>query len=240
MAKRFTATEIWEEDWFLDMPIEYKLFWYYMLSSCDHAGLFKVNIKSYCLLNEVNLTPKKALDFFNKEKERIRVLSSSIWLVEDFFVYQYGHILNFNNRVHNSIADLYKKHGILLTSIRGLKEVIDRVKDKDKDKGHKKEGKGVGKGDWNIMPKLDDVNDLPAHHINSIIELMKITRQTDVTKDDVVGMWKVFKTQNLTGKKYYGQVDDVYSHYTNWIKDKKFERRKDDGNGQQGRTYKPD
>ena len=26
MAKRFSATEIWDEDWFLDMPNEYKLF----------------------------------------------------------------------------------------------------------------------------------------------------------------------------------------------------------------------
>ena len=43
MAKRFTSTEIWNEDWFLDMPAEYKLFWYYMLCECDHAGLFKVN-----------------------------------------------------------------------------------------------------------------------------------------------------------------------------------------------------
>jgi len=134
MAKRFTATEIWSEDWFLDMPMEYKLFWYYMLSNCNHAGIFKVNLRSFCGLNGVNLTSTKVLEFFNAGKQRIRVINSSIWLINDFFVYQYGATLNPNNRVHASIVKEYLKHGIELTSIRGLKDLKDGVKDKDKDK----------------------------------------------------------------------------------------------------------
>jgi hypothetical protein len=134
MAKRFTATEIWDEDWFLDMPNEYKLFWYYMLSSCDHCGLFKVNLRSFCSQLGVTLTPNKALELFNTGKERIREISKSLWLIEDFFVFQYGEKFNRKNRVHESIEKSYLKHGIKLTSIRGLVEVNDRVKDKDKDK----------------------------------------------------------------------------------------------------------
>ena len=142
MAKRFTATEIWKEDWFLDTPIEYKLFWYYMLSNCDHAGLFKVNLRSFCGLMEVKLTPNKVLEYFNAGKQRIRVISESVWLIEDFFVYQYGTTFNWNNRVHESIGELYKKNKIELKTIRGLLDLKDRVKDKDKDKDIKKGGKG--------------------------------------------------------------------------------------------------
>ncbi len=134
MAKRFTATEIWNEDWFLDMPIEYKLFWYYMLSTCNHAGLYKVNLRSFCGLNGVNLTSTKVLEYFNAGKQRIRVINNSLWLIEDFFVYQYGSTLNPNNRVHASIVKEYLKYGIELTSIRGLKDLKEGVKDKDKDK----------------------------------------------------------------------------------------------------------
>jgi hypothetical protein len=133
MAKRFTATEIWSEDWFLDMPMEYKLFWYYMLSTCNHAGFFKVNLRSFCGLNGVNLTSSKVLEYFNAGKQRIRVINNSLWLIDDFFVYQYGSTLNPNNRVHNSIVKEYLKHGVDLTSIRGLKDLKDGVKDKDKD-----------------------------------------------------------------------------------------------------------
>lgn len=133
MAKRFTDTEIWSEDWFLDMPMEYKLFWYYMLANCNHAGIFKVNLRSFCGLNEVKLTSTRALELFNAGKQRIRVINDSIWLINDFFVYQYGGTLNQNNRVHLSIVKEYKKYGIELTSIRGLKDLKDGVKDKDKD-----------------------------------------------------------------------------------------------------------
>jgi hypothetical protein len=134
MAKRFCSTDIWGEDWFLEMPIGYKLFWNYMLASCNHAGLFKVNLRSFCGLNEVKIEADQALQFFNNGKDRIRVVNQSLWLVEDFFVFQYGPKFNPNNRVHLSIKNELEKNGVNLTSIRGLIEDRDRVKDKDKDK----------------------------------------------------------------------------------------------------------
>lgn len=135
MPKRFTSTEIWAEDWYLEMPIEYKLFWYYMLSKCDHAGVYKVNLRSFCSLNEVKLgSTSQVLDYFNNGKKRIRVINETTWLVEDFFFYQYGTTFNEKNRVHASIKKEYLKYGIELTSIRGLLDLKHGVKDKDKDK----------------------------------------------------------------------------------------------------------
>lgn len=134
MAKRFFATDIWEEDWFLDMPNEYKQFWFYILAKCDHAGIFKVNVRSFRGLVGVELGSSKALTLFNTGKQRIRIIKDDVWLIEDFFVYQYGPVMNLQNKVHNSIAKIYKKHGVSLTSIRGLKDLKDGVKDKDKDK----------------------------------------------------------------------------------------------------------
>ena len=83
MAKRFSETEIWNEDWFLDMPNEYKLFWFYMLAKCDHAGLFKVNLRSFRGLIEGKLTSSEVLKHFNNGKERIRILSENLWFIED-------------------------------------------------------------------------------------------------------------------------------------------------------------
>lgn len=123
MAKRFSSTEIWKEDWFLDMPNDYKLFWFYILSACDHSGIFKVNVKYFCSINNVDVEVDIALEFFNKGKKRIRKINGSLWLIEDFFIFQYGHSLNTNNTVHKSIKDIYEKNGVELGSIRGLKEV---------------------------------------------------------------------------------------------------------------------
>src|SRR5574341_271356 len=144
MAKRFSETEIWNEDWFLEMPNEYKLFWFYMLAKCDHAGVFKVNVRSFRGLVEGNLTSTEALRHFNNGKERIRILSENLWYIEDFIVYQYGTTLNLNNRLHESIANVLAKQDLKLTSIRGLKDLKDRVKDKDKDKDKEIRKEGVG------------------------------------------------------------------------------------------------
>lgn len=34
----------------------------------------------------------------------------------------------------------------------------------------------------------------------------------------VAGLWNVFKVVNLTGGKFYNSVEDVYSHFLNWIR----------------------
>jgi hypothetical protein len=130
MPKRFVSTEIWNEDWYLEMPTEYKLFWFYMLGACNHAGLFKVNLRTFSGLNDLKVTSNDAITFFNSGKNRIRVITNTLWLIEDFFAFQYGSTFNGNNRLHQSIENEYKKVGIELTSIRGLKDLKEGVKDK--------------------------------------------------------------------------------------------------------------
>lgn len=76
---------------------------------------------------------------------------------------------------------------------------------------------------WNNMPLPKDVGDLPELKIKSAIELVKITKGIDVTWEDVVRLWGVFKINNLTGKKYYASEVEVEKHFTNWIKNQKFE-----------------
>ena len=105
-------------------------------------------------MNEVILTSSLALNYFNTEKQRVRVLSDNLWLIEDFFQYQYGEIFNPNNRVHDSIEKVYQRHNIEMTSIRGLKDLKDRVKDKDKDKD--KDIKKGGMGENKKGVKFDD------------------------------------------------------------------------------------
>jgi hypothetical protein len=141
MPKRFTSTELWIEDWFCEMPMDYKLYWYYMLSKCNHAGIFKVNTKMFNSINECNLNHATALNYFNIDKKRIREINENVWFIEDYFFYQYGKSFNIKNRVHKSIYEVYNQYNIHLSTIRGLVEVniednnvvmsvdTDRVKD---------------------------------------------------------------------------------------------------------------
>lgn len=226
MAKRFFSSQIWEEDWFLDMPNEYKQYWFYMLGKCDHAGIFRVNLRSFRGLVGVNLDSNRALSLINNGKQRLRVIKDDVWLIEDFFVYQYGPKFNVKNRVHVSVAEIYLKHGIDLTSIRGLIVPNDGVKDKDKDKGileteDRKGVQGEGKEVWVPMPGPDQTGlALPQIKAGSALELSTLMGNKP-TMEDIFKLWGVFKIQHFTGKKFYQSPDDAYSHFINWSKTQK-------------------
>lgn len=226
MPKRFFASEIWEEDWFLDMPNEYKQYWFYMLAKCDHAGIFRVNLRTFRGLVGVNLESNRSLELINHDKQRIRVIRPDVWLIEDFFVYQYGPKFSVKNRVHVSVAAIYEKYGIELTSIRGLIVPKHGVKDKDKDKGEsetedEKGGAGEREGVWPKMPGPENAGlTIPEIKAGSAMELMHLNGNK-ATIQQVYQLWGVFKVQHFTGKKFYDSPDEAFSHFINWAKTQK-------------------
>lgn len=134
MAKRFTCTQLWEEDWFIEMPPDYQFFWVYLKDNCDHAGIWKPNLSKFKKLYSRDIDLTKAIDLINSGKERVIILPNGRWFLTGFIPFQYGSVLNTNSRVHTSIISLLTVNEVKLTSIRPLIEVMDRVKDKDKDK----------------------------------------------------------------------------------------------------------
>ena len=145
MSKRFHDTDIWDEDWYLDMPLEYRSFSGYVCDKCDHAGIWRPNLRRFNSDIENKVDLETALTFFNTDKERILPLESGHWMIADFVPFQYGKSLNKNNRVHLSVFNRLTDLGVNLRSIRGLievkegssrpqVEVKEGVKDKDKDK----------------------------------------------------------------------------------------------------------
>ena len=145
MSKRFRDTDIWDEDWYLDIPLEYRSFWDYVCCKCDHAGIWRPNIRRFNSDIENKIDLDTALTFLNTNKERIIELESGHWMIAEFVPFQYGKNLNLNNRVHLSVFNRLKDLEVNLGSIRGLNEVKlgssrpqvevkEGVKDKDKDK----------------------------------------------------------------------------------------------------------
>lgn len=79
---------------------------------------------------------------------------------------------------------------------------------------------------FNNKPKPENFNGLPEITEGSLIQYFKTAKQIDVSKEQITGLWELFKTQNLTGKKYYTDEDAVYSHFINWGITKKIENGK--------------
>jgi hypothetical protein len=107
------------------------------------------------------------------------------------------------------------KNGAIAKHLPSKSVAIAKQMQAKERKGNKRK---VNKIVFNTMPLPENFNGLPEIKIGAVIELMKILKQIDVSKSQINGLWSVFKIQNLTGKKYYGSEDDVYSHFINWVK----------------------
>jgi hypothetical protein len=114
MAKRFTDTMKWNEDWYLDLSLIDKLFWIYICDNCDHAGIFKPNKRMFELLIGGEIDVQKFLNTVNQDKPRICVLGNGRWFLAGFIEFQYGNKLNPNNRVHKSILNILNDNDLNL------------------------------------------------------------------------------------------------------------------------------
>jgi hypothetical protein len=87
MAKRFTDTDKWKDEWYTELTSDYKIIWQYLLDTCDNAGIYKRNIKLLNYYCNTNVSAEEILKVFNK---RVSQLADDKWLINKFCVYQYG------------------------------------------------------------------------------------------------------------------------------------------------------
>jgi hypothetical protein len=122
--KRFTDTQIWGDDWFYELSVEYKLFWFYVKDDCSYAGIWKPKVRVFKAMTDVEIDLTKAINYFNMGKQRIRELDNGDWFIEDFFKFQYGESMNLSNRVHMAVCKEYQQHDIPISSVRGVVNVV--------------------------------------------------------------------------------------------------------------------
>ena len=112
MPKRFTDTEKWSEDWFLELSNAHKLFWIYICDNCNHGGIFKLNRKMFEFLIGQEINPQDFLSKVNQDKERVKVIDKGKWFIINFVKFQYGEELNPDSRIHASVIKILKENKI--------------------------------------------------------------------------------------------------------------------------------
>jgi len=111
MAKRFTDTDKWKDEWYTELSSDYKIIWQYLLDTCDNAGIYKRNIK---LLNYYCNTNVSADDILSVFKKRVTQLTDDKWLINKFCVYQYGtDFLESTNKAVIAAHKVLEQNGII-------------------------------------------------------------------------------------------------------------------------------
>ena len=129
MAKRFTESTKWKKLWIRKLDPKYKLFWFYLLDNCDHAGIDDADIESASFHIGIEYDKEEILEVFNR---KIVPFKKDKWFIPKFVEYQYGE-LNENNRAHLSVINILTKYN-LLGSNKALNSPLEGGKDKTQSK----------------------------------------------------------------------------------------------------------
>ena len=129
MAKRFIDTKMWDKAWFRRLTPQTKLIWIYLLTRCDHAGIWDADWE--------------AAEFFIGDKVNYRRLPSVItdkmkeiengkqYFIPSFVDFQYGELKE-NSKPHMSVIKRLKEKGLISVSDTLKDKYKESIKVKDK------------------------------------------------------------------------------------------------------------
>jgi hypothetical protein len=135
--KRFTDTAIWQDEWFMNLPPDYKLAFMFIKDNCDNAGVWKPNKK----LAEMMIgCPVQWDDFLNECGDRIKIIQSGYWWITRFCEFQYG-TLSEACKPHIKVIETLKKYNLSIGYTKGIQTLEEKEEEKEKDKEEEKEKK---------------------------------------------------------------------------------------------------
>lgn len=140
MAKRFTDTKKWNDDWYLSLSNDYRVVWQWLLDNCSHAGLCKRSIGLVNIMCRTNLTEE---DLIEKMEGRL-IIHNDYWFIPKFIKFQYSTLLSSKPAIIGVVKELIKNectslipedygNDYRIIPEKWLNHYI-MIKDKDKDK----------------------------------------------------------------------------------------------------------
>ena len=130
MAKRFTESEKWKDEWFLELKKKHKLIWIYLLDNCSNGGRWKKSFKHLNFCCETNIKEEELKQVFNG-----RIFDfSKFFFIPKFLKFQYPKGLNSEKPAILSVRKEVLDYGLLKIIREQLGNDYLIIKDKDKDK----------------------------------------------------------------------------------------------------------
>mgnify|MGYP003666769583 FL=1 len=131
MAKRFIDTNIWNKAWFRKLDTNSKLIWIYVLTKCDHAGIFDADYEAMNFYIGTALEDFKDIPIAIREK--MQLIEDNQFFIPSFIEYQYGQ-LRINSKPHLSVIKRLEDKGLNNYLQRVMATLKDKEKEKDIDK----------------------------------------------------------------------------------------------------------
>lgn len=160
MKRIFTDADIYEDEWYQNLPTEYKLLWDYICRRAEYA-IWKPNWGLVEFQLRIKIDPKLALKAFNSEgqnkKERVMMLKNGRWFIPSWISFQYPG-LSQSCPAHRPVFKFYEVNYpylldryLIPIQYRQEKE-IEKEMEKEIEKGGVG-GKNGFSGFWEVYPR---------------------------------------------------------------------------------------
>ena len=213
MAKRMIDSDIWKRRWYRELPVKIKAVWVYLITICDHAGIYSVDLDAMSFFIGEQVTDEEVMKWLGN---RITVIDNGKkWFIPKFLVFQYGE-LNPSNRVHKSVLDKLENNNLF--SINGfIKEgstegSTEAPKDKDIDKA-------INKNKAKVKTKAKiKVKRFKAPALEECIEYFKEKEYTNA-KNEAERFFYFYDSKGwMVGK---NKMERWHSSAANWMNSEK-------------------
>ena len=129
MAKRFTDTEIWDKEWFMELSLVKKCLVRYVFDKCDAAGIWSPNWKLASMYIGEAVSEKDLLETGNG---LFCKLENGKFFVLKFCSFQYG-TLTETCAPHKKVIQILTSNGIDHTQPEGYSKGIYTLQEKEKE-----------------------------------------------------------------------------------------------------------
>lgn len=148
MAKRFTDTELWDKEWFMNLSLKHKCLIRFLFDKCDNAGVWSANwvLASQYIGEQVSASDLEVLS------ERVYNFAPGKFYVLDFIEFQYG-TLSEKCIPHKKIISLLEKYGLQNYQNVGYTKPIHTLKEEEEDKEEDREKTEGGSGETSEISK---------------------------------------------------------------------------------------
>lgn len=112
MSKRFISTEMFSDSWFMNVSVENKLFFIYLITNCDHAGIIDINWKLIEFQTGIKGISKGLSTVTQQFGCRLMHLRDNYYFIPKFIDFQYGSRLRPEVNAHLSVIRRLAEFGL--------------------------------------------------------------------------------------------------------------------------------
>ena len=129
MAKRFIDTKIWDKAWFRKLTPKNKLIWIYLLTRCDHAGIWDADWEAAeFYIGEWVSYEELPVEITSKMKH---IKGEDQYFIPSFIEFQYGELRE-NSKPHLSVIKRLNDKNLTVFDTVKYKDIVkDKVKTKE-------------------------------------------------------------------------------------------------------------